>query len=104
MVRTVNNVYSVIEVWRRLVAAADFNVVRLERAKLRRNDQAQKANQLRLKCEQEGENREGPAHSIVQVYTAETTSSPSLPLHVTEDTRSTPPLIPFHTSTIRMLY
>lgn len=38
MVRTVNSAYSVIEVWRRLVAAADFKVLRAERAVLRRND------------------------------------------------------------------
>lgn len=77
MVRTVNSAYSVIEVWRRLVAAADFNVLRVERAALRRNDQAPKASRLVLKWEQEGEKREGPAYSIVRVCRAETT--PSLP-------------------------
>jgi hypothetical protein len=82
MVRTVNSAYSVIEVWRRLVAAADFNVLRVERAALRRNDQAQKASRLVLKWEQEGEKREGPAYSIVKVYTAETTLS--LPFPCTE--------------------
>ena len=40
MVRTVDSAYSVIEVWRRLVVAADFNVLRVKRAALRRNDQA----------------------------------------------------------------
>jgi hypothetical protein len=35
MVRTVNSAYSVIDVWRRLVAAADFKVLRPERAALR---------------------------------------------------------------------
>ncbi|AEO60974.1 hypothetical protein MYCTH_2130123 [Thermothelomyces thermophilus ATCC 42464] len=65
MVRTVNSAYSVIEVWRRLVAAADFNVLRVERAALRRNDQAQEASRLVLKWEQEGEKREGPAYSII---------------------------------------
>ncbi|KAL2015305.1 hypothetical protein VTK56DRAFT_5883 [Thermocarpiscus australiensis] len=62
----VNSAYSVIEVWRRLVAAADFNVLRVERAALRRNDQALKASRLVLKWEQEGEKREGPAYSIVR--------------------------------------
>ncbi|KAK4111496.1 hypothetical protein N656DRAFT_846248 [Canariomyces notabilis] len=66
MVRTVNSAYSVIEVWRRLVAAADFNVLHVERAALRRNGQAQKAGRLVLMWEQEGEKREGPAYSIVR--------------------------------------
>ncbi|KAK4096774.1 hypothetical protein N658DRAFT_385760, partial [Parathielavia hyrcaniae] len=65
MVRTINSAYSVIEIWRRLVAAADFNVLRVERAALRRNDQAQKASRLVLKWEQEGEKREGPAYSVM---------------------------------------
>jgi hypothetical protein len=82
MVRTVNSAYSVIEVWRRLVAGADFNVLRVERAALRRNDQGQKASRLVLKWEQEGEKREGPAYSIVRVCAAETT--PSLPSPCTE--------------------
>lgn len=38
IVRTVNSAYSVIEVWRRLVAAADVKVLRAERAALRKND------------------------------------------------------------------
>ncbi len=67
MVRKVNSAYSLIEVWRRLVAAADFNVLRVERAALRRNDQPQKASRLLLKWAQEGEKREGPAYSIVRV-------------------------------------
>lgn len=111
MVRTVNSAYSVIEVWRRLIAAADFNVLRVERAALRRNDQAQKASRLVLKWEQEGEKREGPAYSIVRVCASETT--PSLPSPCTElglpcmsfeDTSSTPPLFPFSASTIGILY
>ncbi|KAL2020081.1 hypothetical protein VTK56DRAFT_8885 [Thermocarpiscus australiensis] len=67
MVRTVNSAYSVIEVWRRLVAAADFKVLRAERAALRRNDKLLEANRLFLKWAQEGEKREGPAYSIVKL-------------------------------------
>ena len=67
MVRTVNSAYSVIEVWRRLVAAADFKVLRAERAVLRRSDKILEANRLFLKWSQEGEKREGPAYSIVKV-------------------------------------
>jgi hypothetical protein len=74
MIRTVNSAYSVIEVWRRLIAAADFNVLRVERAALRRNDQAGKASRLVLKWEQEGEKREGPAYTIVKVCKAQKTT------------------------------
>jgi hypothetical protein len=55
LVRAVNSAYSVIEVWRRLVAAADFKVLRAERAALRRNDKLLEANRLFLKWAQEGE-------------------------------------------------
>ncbi|KAK4233270.1 hypothetical protein C8A03DRAFT_19623, partial [Achaetomium macrosporum] len=64
MVRTVNSTYSVIEVWRRLVAAADFNVLRLERRALRKEDKYSEADRLFLKWPQEGEKRDGPAYSI----------------------------------------
>ena len=36
MVRTLNSAYSVIEVWRKLVASADHRVLRLERREARK--------------------------------------------------------------------
>ncbi|KAL2193986.1 hypothetical protein P885DRAFT_43988, partial [Corynascus similis CBS 632.67] len=66
MVRTVNYTFSVIEVWRRLIAAADFKVLCGERAALRRMEKYLEANQLFLKWPQEGEKRDGPAYTIVK--------------------------------------
>ncbi|KAK4129016.1 hypothetical protein N657DRAFT_50085 [Parathielavia appendiculata] len=66
MVRTLNSAYSVIEVWRRLVAAADFKVLRGGRKALRKKEKYLEADRLFLKWEQEGERREGPAYLIVQ--------------------------------------
>ncbi|KAK4207479.1 hypothetical protein QBC37DRAFT_93136 [Rhypophila decipiens] len=66
MVRTLNSAYSVIEVWRRLVASADFKVLRGERRALRRSEKYQEADRLFLRWEQEGEKRDGPAYLIVQ--------------------------------------
>jgi hypothetical protein len=71
MVRTLNSAYSVIEVWRRLVASADFKVLRGERAALRKAERYLEADRLFLRWEQEGERREGPAYLIVQVCEAE---------------------------------
>jgi hypothetical protein len=113
MIRTLNSTYSVIEVWRRLIAAADFNVLRPERRALRRQDEPEKASRLVLKWEQEGEKREGPAYTIVKVCKAPkkttTGSLPSpfcaqkhrIPCMPTKDTCSTPPLFLSHASTIR---
>lgn len=67
LVRTVNSVYSVIEVWRKLVASADYNVLRHQRSELRKRGDRQAAALLFLKWEQEGECREGPAYVIVKV-------------------------------------
>ncbi|KAL2137751.1 hypothetical protein VTI28DRAFT_8386 [Corynascus sepedonium] len=66
MVRTVNCTFSVIEVWRRLIAAADFKVLRGERAALRRREKYLEADRLFLKWPQEGEKRDGPAYTIVK--------------------------------------
>ncbi len=66
-VRTVNSVYSVIEVWRRLLATADYKVLRLERRELRKNEKHSEADRLFLKWEQEGDRREGPGYLIVRV-------------------------------------
>lgn len=68
-IRTVTSAYSVIEVWRRLVAAADHKVLRLKRDHLRAEGAGGAAARLFLKWEQEGERREGPAYSIVKVCT-----------------------------------
>ncbi|KAK4210257.1 hypothetical protein QBC37DRAFT_322526 [Rhypophila decipiens] len=66
MVRTLNSAYSVIEVWRRLVTAADFKVLRGERKALRGREKYEEADRLFLRWEQEGEKRDGPAYLIVQ--------------------------------------
>ncbi|KAK4206548.1 hypothetical protein QBC37DRAFT_300589, partial [Rhypophila decipiens] len=66
MVRTLNSAYSIIEVWRRLVASANFKVLRGERRALRRSEKYQEADRLFLKWEQEGEKRDGLAYLIVQ--------------------------------------
>lgn len=103
IVRTVNSAYSVIEVWRRLVAAADFKVLHAERAALQRSDKMLEANQLFLKWSQEGEKREGPAYSIVKVCGYEPDTSLSslflidswILLHVIELASTTPLLFPF---------
>lgn len=49
MVRTLNSAYSIIEVWQRLVAAADFKVLRGERRALRGGEKYDEANQLFLR-------------------------------------------------------
>ncbi|KAM7203066.1 hypothetical protein V8F33_002414 [Rhypophila sp. PSN 637] len=66
MVRTLNSAYSVIEVWRRLVAAADFKVLCGERKALQGREKYQEADRLFLRCKQEGEKRDGPTYLIVQ--------------------------------------
>ncbi|KAL2194679.1 hypothetical protein P885DRAFT_62783 [Corynascus similis CBS 632.67] len=68
MVRTINYTFSVIEVWRRLIVAADFKVLHSERAALRRREKYLEADRLFLKWPQEGEKRDGPAYSIVKIY------------------------------------
>ncbi|KAM7189007.1 Protein of unknown function (DUF3435) domain containing protein [Rhypophila sp. PSN 637] len=80
MVRTLNSAYSVIEVWRRLVASADFKVLRGERRALRRSEKYQEADRLFLRWEQEGEKRDGPAYLIVQWILVKL--SPSLNLEI----------------------
>ncbi|KAM7217626.1 hypothetical protein V8F06_007010 [Rhypophila decipiens] len=67
MVRTLNSAYSVIEVWRKLIRAADFKVLRGERKALRGRTIYQGANRLFLRWEQEGEKRDGPACLMIQV-------------------------------------
>ncbi|KAL2192293.1 hypothetical protein P885DRAFT_82333 [Corynascus similis CBS 632.67] len=67
MVRTVNCTFSVIEVWRRLIVAADFKVLYSERAALRRRERHLEADRLFLKWPQEGEKRDGPAYTIVKI-------------------------------------
>ncbi|KAK4234433.1 hypothetical protein C8A03DRAFT_37794 [Achaetomium macrosporum] len=66
MVRTLNSAYSVIEVWRRLVASADFKVLRAERRALRGRDKYLEADRLFLRWEQEGDKCDGPAYLIVK--------------------------------------
>lgn len=70
MVRTLNSAYSVIEVWRRLIASADFKVLRGERRALRGREKYLEADRLFLRWEQEGDKRDGPAYLIVKVYEA----------------------------------
>jgi hypothetical protein len=70
MIRTLNSAYSVIEVWRRLVASADFKVLRGERRALRAREKYLEAERLFLRWEQEGEKRDGPAYLIVKVCEA----------------------------------
>jgi len=70
MVRTLNSAYSIIEVWRRLVASADFKVLRGERRALRGREKYLEAERLFLRWEQEGEKRDGPAYLIVKVCEA----------------------------------
>ncbi|KAG7284914.1 hypothetical protein NEMBOFW57_009529 [Staphylotrichum longicolle] len=53
MIRTLNSAYSVIEVWRRLVASADFKVLRGERRALRAREKYLEAERLFLRWEQE---------------------------------------------------
>ncbi|KAK4233013.1 hypothetical protein C8A03DRAFT_39310 [Achaetomium macrosporum] len=78
MVRTLNSAYSVIEVWRKLVAAADHTVLRLERREAWK--QGPPYDLLFLKWEQERERREGPAYLIGQWILKEL--SPSLQLEI----------------------
>ncbi|KAG7293987.1 hypothetical protein NEMBOFW57_004048 [Staphylotrichum longicolle] len=66
MIRTLNSAYSVIEVWRRLVASADFKVLRGERRALRAREKYLEAERLFLRWEQEGEKRDGHAYLIVK--------------------------------------
>ncbi len=66
-VRTVNSAQSLIEVWRRLVAAADWKVLRLKRRELRACEKHSEAARLVLKWEQKGDKREGPAYTIATV-------------------------------------
>ncbi|KAK4243658.1 hypothetical protein C7999DRAFT_36007 [Corynascus novoguineensis] len=79
MVCTLNSAYSVIEVWRRLVAAADFKVLSGEWKALRGNERYLEADRLFLRWEQEGEQREGPAYLIVRILLS---LSPELHLEV----------------------
>ncbi|KAL2192733.1 hypothetical protein P885DRAFT_64673 [Corynascus similis CBS 632.67] len=71
IVRTVNCTFSVIEVWRRLIVAADFKVLRSERAALRRRENYLEADRLFLKWPQEGEKRDRPAYTIVKSLSVE---------------------------------
>ncbi|KAH8891472.1 hypothetical protein GQ53DRAFT_147693 [Thozetella sp. PMI_491] len=80
MVRTLNSAYSVIEIWRRLVAAADFKVLRKERKALMADEKYLEAEKLFLKWEQEGNKQEGPAYLIVRWILI--TLSPALNLEV----------------------
>ncbi|KAL2192268.1 hypothetical protein P885DRAFT_19357, partial [Corynascus similis CBS 632.67] len=65
MVCTVNCTFSVIEVWRRLIVAADFKVLHGERAALRRRERYLEADRLFLKWPQEGEKRDRPTYTIM---------------------------------------
>ncbi|KAK4206789.1 hypothetical protein QBC37DRAFT_434420 [Rhypophila decipiens] len=65
MVRTPNSAYSVIEVWRKLIRAADFKVLRGERKALRGRTKYQGADRLFLKWKQEGEKGDGPAYLMI---------------------------------------
>lgn len=65
--RTLNHAYSLIEIWRRLVAAADYKVLRLERLALRKENKFDQANALVLKHDQKDDHREGPAYVIARV-------------------------------------
>jgi hypothetical protein len=70
MVRTVNHTQSVIEVWRKLVASADFRVLLPERRALRSVDMHAKIDGLLLRWPQEGVTKEGPAFIVVEVCLA----------------------------------
>jgi hypothetical protein len=56
------------EVWRRLLAAADWFVLRPERRALKLAEREAEATRLFLKWIQEGDRKEGPGFIIVKVY------------------------------------
>lgn len=107
MVRTLNSAYSVIEVWRRLIASADFKVLRGERRALRGREKYLEADRLFLRWEQEGDKRDRPAY-LISCIPSRPSRSPRTSLYPDGVSFSAAPLFlalyPFRASSTGMLY